>query len=89
MELARQRHRSRPRLMADKGVVWDRIAARHKPQSYRYEKISPRGPSPILNSRPTNRLGHRQGAPLRFHECMDTEVMFLRLFAELWRSRIP
>lgn len=82
-------------MMADKAPVWDRIVARHDLLPTPYEQISPNWqfmdfcfgygapstPAPMLFS--TIKL--RQAG---FHDCIDTETMFVELFAELGRRRL-
>jgi nucleoside-diphosphate-sugar epimerase len=89
MDCAPLRHISLTRMMADKGPVWDRIVERHGLQRNAYESIAawPFGDyvfgceyDIISDLGKARRLG--------FNACVDTEEMFLRLFAQLRSRRI-
>lgn len=84
---------SMPRIMVDKGPVWDRIVAQHGLAPYRLDQLVPswqfadfvfgygQRPNPAVVS--TIKL--RQAG---FHDCIDTEDMFFDLFDEMKRRRL-
>ena len=89
MELGQQRHISLTRLMADKGPVWDRIVADHKLHPYRYEQIAAWAFGDFVFASDYDIVSDTAKARrFGFHECVDTEEMFLCLFGEFRRSRV-
>jgi nucleoside-diphosphate-sugar epimerase len=89
MELAPPRHISLVRLMADKGRVWDRIVAEHGLQPYRYEDIVAWGFGDFVFASDYDIVSNTGKARrFGFHDSIDTEQMFLQLFAELRSRRI-
>jgi len=89
MEVGPRRHFNMVQFMADKGVVWDRIVAKHRLKPFTYEEIvrwtygdfvfTPA--YDVIAS--TNKL-RKYG----FHEIVDTEEMFPRLWDEMKAERI-
>lgn len=80
--------------MADKGAVWDRIVGRHglKPHGYAEIVSSWQFMDYLLRHGRTcphhsivSTIEARQHG---FHDCMDTEVIFDRIFARLQQERI-
>ncbi|MGZ5895515.1 MAG: NAD-dependent dehydratase, partial [Xanthobacteraceae bacterium] len=80
-------------VMADKGPTWDRIVKRHNLKPYRLEQLVPSWEFADFTFR------HRQ-APFEsvqstikirqagFHDCVDTEEMFVRQLRELQQSGV-
>ncbi|MBV9994127.1 MAG: SDR family oxidoreductase [Caulobacteraceae bacterium] len=93
MELERPQTMSLATMMADKGPVWDRIVAKHDLQRLSYGDISGnwmgldytvhymalQQPPPILSTIKIRQAG--------FHECRDTEDMFLAYIEEMQEAR--
>ena len=89
MELALPRHISLGRFMADKGPVWDRIVAKHKLVPHSYQDIVAWGyPESVFASDYDIVSDTGRARRLGFHDSLDTEEMFLRMFAEFRRNRI-
>ena len=89
LELAPPRKIDLVQTMADKGPLWQQLAARHGLKPYRYEElVSWRYGDVVFAS------GHDivsdMGTTWRtgFHEVVDTEAMFLRVFDSYRRERI-
>jgi nucleoside-diphosphate-sugar epimerase len=89
LELAPPRKIDLARTMADKAALWDSLVARHGLRPYRYaEIVSWRYGDIVFNT------GHDivsdMGKAWRagFHEVIDTEAMFLRVFDSYRRERI-
>jgi nucleoside-diphosphate-sugar epimerase len=89
MEPAPPRHISLTRFMADKGKVWDRIVEKHGLKPYPFEQIAawPFGDfvfgsdyDIVSDTGKARRYG--------FCEAVDTEEMFLRLFAQFRADRV-
>jgi len=89
METGPRRHINLVKYMADKGPVWDRIVNKHGLRPYRYQEIVlwPYGDfvftpeyDVISNTGKARRYG--------FHECIDTEEMFFRLWDQMRNDRI-
>lgn len=89
LEPGPRRQISLARFMADKGPVWDRIVERHGLQSIRYEDIVswPFGDfvfaseyDVISDTGKCRRYG--------FHESVDTEAMFFRLWDQYREARV-
>jgi len=89
METGPRRNISLVRFMADKGPVWDRIVAKHGLRPFGYQEIvtwqygdfvfTPE--YDVISS--TSKARH-----YGFHECVDTEEMFVRLWNEMRADRI-
>ncbi|MEO8040438.1 MAG: SDR family oxidoreductase [Betaproteobacteria bacterium] len=89
MELAPPRHISLGRTMADKGPVWDRIVADHKLEPYSYREIVAWGyPENVFNSDYDIVSSTTKARLAGFYDMVDTEAMFLRMFAEFRGNRI-
>jgi hypothetical protein len=89
MELASPRHISLTRCMADKGPVWDRIVEKHGLQAHSYEQIAAWGFGDFVFASDYDIVSDT-GKARRFGFCesVDSEEMFLRLFAQLRADRI-
>jgi nucleoside-diphosphate-sugar epimerase len=89
MEMGPRRNISLVSFMADKGPVWDRIVAKHGLRPFGYQEIvtwkygdfvfTPE--YDVISS--TSKARH-----YGFHECVDTEEMFVRLWNEMRADRI-
>lgn len=89
MDAAPQRHISLTRTMADKEPVWDRIVADHGLKPHRYQDIVSWGyPESVFNSDFDIISNTGKARRLGFQDSMDTEEMFLRMFAEFRRNRV-
>jgi len=89
MEVAPLRAISLTRTMADKGPVWDRIVADHKLKPHRYQDIVSWGyPESVFNSDYDIISNTGKARRFGFHDSLDTEEMFLRMFAEFRDNRV-
>ncbi|HEX7812387.1 MAG TPA: SDR family oxidoreductase [Burkholderiales bacterium] len=89
MELAPPRHTPIKALMAEKGPVWDRIVAKHGLQPHSYQDIvSWAYPENVFNSDYDIVSDMGKARRFGFHDSLDTEEMFLRMFAEFRSSRV-
>src|SRR3977135_959068 len=90
MDLAQPRHISLPTMMADKGPVWDRIVAENGLKSHRYQDIAAWGyPEGVFASDYDIVSDLGKARRFGFHEMVvDSEEMFLRMFAEFKRDRV-
>jgi hypothetical protein len=89
MDVAPPRQMSLTRAMADKGPVWDRMVAEHGLQPHPYEQIAAWAFGEFVFGSDYDIVSDTGKARrFGFHDCVDTEEMFLRLFAEFRRSRI-
>jgi len=89
MGVAPLRTISLTRTMADKGPVWDRIVADHKLKPHRYQDIVSWGyPESVFNSDYDIISNTGKARRFGFHDSLDTEDMFLRMFAEFRSNRI-
>jgi nucleoside-diphosphate-sugar epimerase len=89
MELAPPRHIGLARSMADKGPVWDRIVAEHRLQSHRYQDIAVWGyPQGVFDSDYDIVSDTGKARRFGFHDLVDTEEMFLRMFADFRRKGV-
>ena len=89
MELAPPRHISLARVMADKGPIWDGIVEKNGPQKYRYEDIAAWGyPDGVFASYYDIVSDTSKARRFGFHDPVDSEEMFLRMFADFRRDRI-
>ena len=89
MEMGPRRNISLVRFMADKAPVWDRIVAKHGLRPFRYQEIVswPYGDfvfTPEYDVISSTGKARRYG----FHECVDTEEMFARLWSEMREDRV-
>jgi nucleoside-diphosphate-sugar epimerase len=77
------------RTLADKGPLWDRIVAQHGLQPHRYQDIVSWAYGDIVFSTEHDIVsGMGKAWRSGFHEVMDTEAMFLDVFARYRRARI-
>jgi nucleoside-diphosphate-sugar epimerase len=75
--------------MADKGPAWDRIVARHGLQPYAYEDIVAwEFGDAVFASEFDNITSTIKARQYGFADCIDTEDMFIELFAQLQQRRI-
>jgi nucleoside-diphosphate-sugar epimerase len=89
MELAPPRHLSLTRFMADKGPVWERIVAGHGLRPYAYEQIAAWGFGDFVFGSDYDIVSDTGKARRAgFRDSVDTEEMFLRLFAGFRAERI-
>jgi len=89
MDMGPRRNISLVKFMADKEPVWDRIVAKHGLRPYGYRQIVswPYGDfvfTPEYDVISSTSKARRYG----FHECVDTEEMFARLWSEMRADRI-
>lgn len=89
MDLARPKYAPIKDLMADKGPVWDRIVAKHglKPHAYQ-DIVAWAYPENVFNSDYDIVSDMGRARRLGFHDSLDTEEMFLRMFGEFRRNRV-
>jgi hypothetical protein len=89
MELAPPRHINLTRSMADKGPIWDRIVENNGLQKYRFGEIAAWGyPDGVFASDYDIVSDTSKARRFGFHELVDTEEMFLRMFSDFRRDRI-
>src|SRR6185295_2769753 len=89
MELAPPRPISLSRTMADKGPVWERIVADHRLKPHAYEDIVGWGyPENVFNSDYDIVSATSRARRFGFHDLVDTEEMFMRMFGEFRSNRI-
>jgi hypothetical protein len=89
MDPAPQRYISLTRVMADKGPVWDRIVTEHGLKAHRYEEIVAWGyPESVFNSDYDIVSNTGKARRFGFQDSVDTEEMFLRMFAEFRSNRV-
>lgn len=89
MEAGPRRQISLVKTMADKAPVWDRIVKKHGLRRFRYEEIVlwPYGDfvfTPEYDVISDTGKARRFG----FHECVNTEEMFFRIWNEMRKDRI-
>ena len=89
MEAGARRHFSLVQFMADKAPVWERIVAKHALRPYSYHEIVTWAYgdfvfTPEYDVISSTSKARRYG----FHECIDTEEMFTRLWNEMRADRI-
>lgn len=83
------RHISLARTMADKGPAWDRIVAKHELKAHSYKDIVAWGyPESVFASDYDIVSDTSKARRFGFHDLVDTEEMFMRMFAEFRRNRI-
>jgi hypothetical protein len=89
MEIAPPRFINLTRSMADKGPIWDRIVEQNNMQKYRFEEIAAWGyPDNVFASDYDIVSYTSKARRLGFHDLIDTEEMFLRMFSDFRRNRI-
>jgi nucleoside-diphosphate-sugar epimerase len=89
MESGPQRYMGLKNMMADKGPIWDRIVAKHKLKPYSYQDIVAWGyPENVFNSDYDIVSSTMKARLAGFHDAVDTEQMFLRMFAEFRENKI-
>ena len=89
MEPAPPRYTPIKALMADKGPVWDRIVAKHGLEPHSYQDIVAWGyPENVFNSDYDIVSDMGKARRLGFHDSLDTEEMFLRMFSEFRQNRV-
>jgi hypothetical protein len=75
--------------MADKGLVWDRLVAKHRLQPYRYEEIAAWGFGDFVFGSDYDIISDiGKSRRFGFSDSVDTEEMFLRLLAQFRKDRI-
>lgn len=75
--------------MADKGPVWDRIVAKHGLAPHRFEEIAAwTYPDNVFKSDYDIVSDTGRARRLGFCDSVDTEEMFLRMFADFRRDRV-
>jgi hypothetical protein len=75
--------------MADKGPLWARIVAEHGLQPHRYEDIVAWGFGDFVFASDYDIVSNTSKARrFGFHDSIDTEEMFLKLFVELRSRRV-
>ena len=89
MEVGPRRRISLAQFMADKGPVWDGIVAKHGLRPYAYKEIVSWAYgdfvfTPEYDVISSTMKARRYG----FHECVDTDEMFVRLWNEMRAERI-
>ena len=89
MEPAPPRHIKLLSVMADKGPIWDEIVAKNGLHKYRYEEIAAWGyPDGVFASDYDIVSDTSKARRFGFHDLVDSEEMFLRMFADFRRNRI-
>lgn len=89
MEVGPPRYLGLKNAMADKGLVWDRIVARYKLQPHSYQDIVAWGyPENVFNSDYDIVSSTTKARLAGFHDMVDTEEMFLRMFGEFRKNKI-
>ena len=89
VELAPPRHINLARSMSDKGPIWTRIVEKNGLQKYRFEEIAAWGyPDGVFASDYDIISDTSKGRRFGFHDLVDTEEMFLRMFSDFRRDRI-
>ncbi len=89
MELAPPRHINLTRSMADKGPIWGRIVENNGLRKYRFEEIAAWGyPDGVFASDYDIVSDTSKARRFGFHDLVDTEEMFVRMFSDFRRDRI-
>ena len=89
MDLAPPRQISLTRTMADKAPVWDQLVAEYGLQPYRYDEIAAWAFGDFVFASDYDIVSDTSKARrFGFHQCVDTEAMFLALFAQLRSGHI-
>jgi nucleoside-diphosphate-sugar epimerase len=89
METGPRRQLSLVKFMADKGPVWDRIVAKHGLRPYSYQQIVNWAYGDFVFTPEYDVISSiAKARRYGFHECVDTETMFPRLWDEMRAGRI-
>ena len=93
MELEAPHPFSLARVMPQNAPIWDRVVAKHGLKPYRYEELVPSWQFADFlfgyGQRPNpHHMSTIKARKFGFHECVDTEEMFIDLLQELQRRRI-
>jgi hypothetical protein len=89
MELAPPRHINLAQSMADKGPIWDRIVEKNELQKFRFDEIAACGYRDDVFASDYDIVSDTSKARrFGFHDLVDTEEMFLRMFLDFRRERI-
>ncbi|RPI44111.1 MAG: SDR family oxidoreductase [Betaproteobacteria bacterium] len=89
MQVGTRRHISLVQFMADKVPVWDRIVAKHGLRPYSYREIVTWAYGDFVFTPQYDVISSTVKARrFGFHECVDTEEMFVRLWNEMRAERI-
>lgn len=89
MELGPRRQISLPRMMADKGPVWDRIVERYGLRPHPYEEIVSWPYGDFVFAREFDIISDMGKARrFGFHDSMDTEEMLFRIWDDLRAQRV-
>src|ERR1700741_19261 len=89
MELAPPRHINLVRSMADKGPIWEKIVEKNGLQKFRFEEIAAWGyPDGVFASDYDIVSDTSKARRFGFHNLVDTEEMFFRMFSDFRRERI-
>jgi nucleoside-diphosphate-sugar epimerase len=89
MELGHSRHINLTDMMADKGPLWDRIVKKYGLKPYRYEEIVAWPYGDFVFSTEWDIMSNLTKARrYGFHDVVDTEEMFIRLFDEYRKNKI-
>jgi len=89
METGPRRRISLVQFMADKAPVWDRIVAKHGLRPYGYKEIVTWAYGDFVFTPEYDVISSTMKArQYGFHECVDTEEMFVRLWNEMRADRI-
>jgi len=89
MDVGPRRNISLVRFMADKGPVWDRIVARHGLRLFAYQEIVSWAYGDFVFTPEYDVISSTMKArQFGFHECVDTEEMFVRLWNEMRADRV-
>jgi nucleoside-diphosphate-sugar epimerase len=84
-----QRHIPLARMMAEKAPVWERIAAKHGLKPYRYEEIVSWAFGDFVFTPEFDIISAMTKARMYgFHDLVDSEVMFVRIFDQLRKDRV-
>ena len=89
MELAPPRHINLARSMADKGPIWEKIVEENGLQKFRFEEIAAWDyPDGVFASDYDIVSDTGKARRFGFHDLVDTEEMFFRMFSDFRRERI-
>jgi hypothetical protein len=83
------RHISLGRSMADKGLIWEKVVEKNGLQKFRFEEIAAWGyPDRVFASDYDIVSDTSKARRFGFHDLVDTEEMFFRMFSDFRRERI-
>jgi nucleoside-diphosphate-sugar epimerase len=89
MEVGPRQHIRLAEMMRDKGPLWDRIVREHKLQPIPYDQIASWNFGDFVFSAGFDVISSMTKArQYGFHDVVDSEAMFLRMFDELRRQRV-